>query len=62
MNLNEFYNEVARRADTGKIAVTAADTKRVLAVAFRLLASKDAATSSAIVAEGLALGAKKKGK
>lgn len=59
MNLNDFYNEVCRRVDTDKIQVTAADTKRVLSEAFKVLAAMDAASCSEIVAKGLTTAKKK---
>lgn len=60
MNLNDFYNEVARRADTEKTKIGAADTKRVLSEAFRLLVEQDAATAADVFAKGLATAKKKK--
>ena len=60
MNLSEFYNEVARRADTEKTKINAAETKRVLSEAFKLLASLDAAACAELVAKALATAAKKK--
>lgn len=59
MNLNEFYNEVARRADTGKTAITAAETRRVLSEAFLVLNKMKAADAAGVVAKGLASAAKK---
>ena len=60
MNLNAFYNEVAKRADTGGTSITAAETRRVLSEAFQVLGSQDAAVATDIVAKGLAAAAKKK--
>lgn len=59
MNLTEFYNEVARLADTEKTHISAAETKRVLAVAFSVLQTQDAATVLDLVAKGLAAAKKK---
>jgi hypothetical protein len=59
MNLNELYDEVARKADTDKIKVTAADTRRVLSEAFKVLASLDAATCTEVLAKGLSTAKKK---
>lgn len=53
MKLTEFYDEVARRADTEKTKIGAADTRRVLSEAFAFLASLDAATCSDVIAKGL---------
>ena len=61
MNLNDFYNEVAKLADTDKTQIGAADTKRVLAVAFSVLAKLDAPTVVELLAKGLALAKKKAG-
>jgi hypothetical protein len=61
MTLNEFYNEVARQADTDTLKIGAADTKRVLATAFTLLAKQDAATVLDLVAKGLAAAKRKAG-
>jgi len=60
MNLTDFYNEVARRADTAKTSIGVADTKRVLSEAFLVLAKMDAAELADTIAKGLAV-AKKKG-
>ncbi|TWT77123.1 hypothetical protein Pla123a_25540 [Posidoniimonas polymericola] len=59
MTLNEFYNEVARRTDTAKTKINAAETRRVISEAFVLLSGMSAADSSALVAKALAAGAKK---
>ncbi|QDS97730.1 hypothetical protein [Adhaeretor mobilis] len=61
MNLNQFYNEVSRKADTKGTSITVAETKRVLSEMFLLLAKMDAADATSILAKGLA-SAKKKGK
>jgi hypothetical protein len=61
MNLSQFYDEVARRADTDKTKINAAETKRVLSEAFKVLAHMDSATMLEILAKGVA-NAKKKGK
>lgn len=37
MKVNDFYNEVARHADTEKTDINVADVKRVLSQGFRLL-------------------------
>lgn len=59
MTLSEFYDEVARRADTDKTKINAAETKRVLSEGFKVLYSLDPATAAELIAKGLA-GAKKK--
>ncbi|XZE55898.1 hypothetical protein SH139x_001947 [Planctomycetaceae bacterium SH139] len=59
MKLTEFYNEVAKRADTDKTAINVADTKRVLSEAFLLLAQMDAADLSDTIAKGVAQAKKK---
>ncbi|XZE56085.1 hypothetical protein SH139x_002161 [Planctomycetaceae bacterium SH139] len=59
MKLTDFYNEVAKRADTDKTAINVADTKRVLSEAFLLLAQMDAADLSDTMAKGLAQAKKK---
>lgn len=59
MTLSEFYDEVARRADTEKTKINVADVKRVLSEAFLVLQGLDATTVAELVAKGLA-GAKKK--
>jgi hypothetical protein len=61
MTVSEFYNAVAKRADTEKTKISAADTSRVLSEAFQVLASLDTATLMDLLAKGLA-GAKKKEK
>lgn len=62
MNLTEFYNEVARRADTDKTKIGAAETKRVLSEAFGVLSGLDTATVLDLVGKGLARAATKKEK
>lgn len=59
MTLNEFYNEVARRTDTDKTKINAAETRRVISEAFALLSGMNATDSSALVAKAIAAGAKK---
>jgi len=59
MTISDFYNEVSRLTDTDKTQIGVADTKRVLAVAFQLLATYDAATAADVFAKGLAVAAKK---
>jgi hypothetical protein len=59
MKVNDFYNEVARHADTPTLKINAADTKRVLHVAFKILAKMKAADCADTIAKALALGAKK---
>lgn len=61
MKLTDFYNEVAKRADTGKTNINAADTKRVLSEAFLVLSELDAAELADTIAKGLATAKKKKG-
>jgi len=62
MTLSDFYNEVARLADTDKTQISAADTKRVLAVAFSVLQKHDPATVLDLVSKGLAAAKKKEAK
>jgi hypothetical protein len=59
MTLNEFYDEVARKADTDKTKISAAETKRVLSEAFKVLAPLDSATVVELIAKGLATAKKK---
>ncbi len=59
MTLNEFYDEVSRKADTDKTKISAAETKRVLSEAFKVLAPLDAATVTDLIAKGLAIAKKK---
>lgn len=54
MTVSEFFNEVARRADTGSTKINVAETRRVLAVAFDVLNELGAAQSHDIVAKALA--------
>jgi len=62
MTLSQFYNEVARKADTKGTSISAAETKRVLSEMFLLLSKMDATDATALVAKGLATAKKKKGK
>ncbi|MFI4874303.1 MAG: hypothetical protein ACIALR_03165 [Blastopirellula sp. JB062] len=59
MKLTDFYNEVSRRVDTDKTAITAAETKRVLSEAFMLLAGMNAAEAADTIAKGLTTAQKK---
>lgn len=59
MTLNEFHNEVARRTDTAKTKINAAETRRVISEAFTVLAGMSTPESSALIAKALASGAKK---
>jgi|688.fasta_scaffold01846_7 hypothetical protein len=61
VKLTDFYNEVAKRADTAGTKINAAETKRVLSEAFALLAKLDAADANDTIAKGLAAGKKKIG-
>ena len=54
MTLNEFYNAVAKQADTDTLKIGAAETKRVLSEAFKILATLDGPTLADVVAKGLA--------
>jgi hypothetical protein len=60
MTLSEFYDAVARRADTDTTKITAADTRRVLSEAFKVLAKCNTTTCLDVVAKGVATAAKKK--
>lgn len=57
--MNEFYNEVSRRTDTGGTQINVAETKRVLAIAFQVLAEMTTEDALDIVAKGVAKAAKK---
>lgn len=62
MTLTDFYNEVSRHTDTDKTQIGVGDTKRVLAVAFSVLAAMETAVVLDLVAKGVAIAAKKKAK
>ncbi len=62
MTLSEFYDEVARRADTAKTAINVAEVKRVLSEAFLVLNGLDAATAAELFAKGLSTAKKKSAK
>lgn len=53
LNLNDIYNEVARKADTDDLQINVADTKRVLACFFDVLEDYKAAEAFDFVAKGL---------
>ncbi len=59
MKLTDFYDEVARRADTDKTEITVAITKRVLSEAFIVLAGLESADAMDTVSKGIATAAKK---
>ncbi|MEM9186284.1 MAG: hypothetical protein AAGB00_07310 [Planctomycetota bacterium] len=60
MTLNDFHNAVAKRADTAKTKINAAETRRVISEAFVVLSKMNAVDASSIIAKGIASGAKKK--
>lgn len=62
MTLTDFYNEVSRHTDTDKTQIGVSDTKRVLAVAFSVMATMETAVVLDLIAKGVALAAKKKAK
>ena len=62
MTLTDFYNEVSRHTDTDKTQIGVSDTKRVLAVAFSVMATMETAVVLDLVAKGVAIAAKKKAK
>jgi len=53
MKLNDFYNEVTKLTDTDKTQINAAETKRVLAVTFDLLAKMDSVELADTISKGL---------
>jgi hypothetical protein len=59
MNLSQFYDEVSRKVDTDKTKINAAETKRVLSEAFKVLAKLDNTTLLEVLAKGIANAAKK---
>lgn len=59
MKLTDFLNEVARRADTDKVKINAAETKRVIAVFFDLLEDLKPEEAFDIIAKGLAQAGKR---
>ncbi len=62
MKLTDFYNDVSRRVDTSKTAISVAETKRVLSEAFLVLAKMDAADMADTIAKGLATAKRKSSK
>ena len=62
MNLSQFYDEVCRKVDTDKTKINAAETKRVLSEAFKILAKLDNSTMLEVMARGVAHAAAKKGR
>ncbi len=61
MTVNDFYNEVARKADTDKTKINAAETKRVLSEAFKILAALPTAEALDVVSKAIGSAAKKLG-
>jgi hypothetical protein len=62
MTLTEMYNEVSRRADTAGTKINVAETKRVLSEMFGVLNELEADEAVAVVAAGLRVNRKKKGR
>lgn len=60
MKVNDFYNEVARRADTEGTKINVAETKRVLTQAFKLLNELSPAEAVETLGKALASAAKAK--
>lgn len=52
-NLNDIYNQVARKADTDGLEINVAETKRVLACFFDVLEDYKPAEAFDLVAKGL---------
>ena len=61
MNINDFYNEVSRKVDTEKTQINAAETKRVLSEAFKILAAMPTAEAFDIISKSISHAAKKLG-
>ncbi|MEQ8847292.1 hypothetical protein [Botrimarina sp.] len=59
MKLTDFYSEVARRVDTDKTKINAAEARRVLSEAFLVLAHLPASEAADLFAKGLTTAAKK---
>jgi hypothetical protein len=53
ISLSEFYNEIARRADTEGVKINVAETKRVIACFFDVLEGCPAGAAFDLVAKGL---------
>jgi hypothetical protein len=60
--LNAFYNDVARIADTTGLQISVADTKRVLACFFDVLATLPSDQAMDVVGKGLKLASKRASK
>lgn len=52
-NLNDVYNEVARRADKDGVHINVAETKRVLACFFDVLEDYPPSVGFSIISKGL---------
>ena len=52
-SLTDIYDQVSRKADTAKLQINAAETKRVLACFFDALEDYSAAEAFDLVAKGL---------
>lgn len=60
MTLNEAYAEVARRADTAKTKINAAEVSRVLACFFEVMNELDPCCAMAVLERGFRVAEKKK--
>lgn len=60
MKVSDFYNEVARKADTAGTKINVAATKRVLSVAFQMLSKMSAADFAETIARAVAAAKSKK--
>ena len=61
MKLTDLYQEVARRADTTKVKINAADVSRVISVMFDVLGELKPAEVHDLISKGLASAEKRKG-
>ena len=59
MNLNDLYNEVSRRTDTKGTKINVAETKRVLASLFSVLAELCPRQAFSLLSKGLSLARRK---
>ena len=59
-SLNDVYNQVARRADTGGLKISAVETKRVMTCFFDVLEDYPPADAFDFIAKGLKLAGKRR--
>ena len=60
MKLTEFYQEIAKKADTPKVQINASEVSRVLSVMFDILEDLEPSEAFDLISKGLASAGKRR--